>query len=131
MCIAISRFFMQIWCIFDPVHCMTESENLHIFHVFRRYRIRNLFAAFCCFVFPKVRSFAVILLQKSSKSVHGARRTVHLKFENWAMHGYCAFLPSLVKKGEKRNSPAWPNFQTSNGPFSELREWILMIFAAK
>ena len=79
----------------------------------------------------KVLAFAVILRPWSLESVHGARRTVHLKFENWAKHGYCNFLPSLAKKEEKRKVHEMQVSKTSIAPFSELRQPILDPSTAK
>ena len=79
-----------------------ESLEIHFEKIKILFSLQNLL---------KVLAFAVILRPWSLESVHGARRTVHLKFWNWAMHGYSNFLPSFAKEGRKLEYPCMAQFQ--------------------
>ena len=74
--------------------------------------------------------FGNLLFEKmESLKIHFEKIKILFSLQN--LLKVLAFAVILLKKGESCNIHAWPNFQTSNGPFSELREPILTIRGAK
>ena len=98
--IAISAFFIQIWCIgtYPPHHNIENSlfekmEDLEIHFEKSKnwFSLQNLL---------KVRGSAVILRYWSLETVHGARRTRRMKFEIWKFMDLLATFPSFCKRRE-------------------------------